>query len=500
VAAYDLLIIGGGINGLGIAADAAARGFSVLLVEKGDIGGGTTAASSRLIHGGLRYLQYGEIPLVRESLRERGLLARQRPHLVRPIHLLIPAFQGDPKPAWMIGAGLLLYDLLARDPFFPRSARRSRRAVAEQEPGLAVEGLHSGFLYPDAQIEFPERLCVELRRETLERGGEVLTYTRVTRLLSSSGRVQGAVVRDELTRAEREIRARLTVNAAGPWVDCVTALLPEPPPRLIGGTRGTHLILPAREGGPRGPFYASARKDGRPVFLLPWDGRLLVGTTDVPVEGDPDEARCEPWETEYLLAETNRLFPACGYSPDDIQYTTVGVRPLLRSDRAAPAVSRRHFLIDHGARHGLEGLASVVGGKLTTYRSLAEEVVDWAVRRLGGHFRPCASRNVAAGPAGEPLEREARTALAAAGLDPTVAHRWIRLYGAGFREVVRHADSAPALAAPLLPGCPALAAEVAHAVRCEGARTVDDVLLRRLMLIPPSPAVRAAVEELMPGT
>ncbi|HTE20512.1 MAG TPA: glycerol-3-phosphate dehydrogenase/oxidase, partial [Armatimonadota bacterium] len=381
---YDLLIIGGGINGLGIAANASARGFSVLLVEKGDFGGGTTATSSRLIHGGLRYLQYGELGLVRESLRERGILARQRPHLVRPLQLLIPSFRRVPPPRWKLGVGLALYNYLARDPLFPAARPLHVSEVHAQEPGLTSDELLGGHVYPDAQLEFPERLCVELVRETQAAGGEARNYTRVTALRVRGDAVSGAALRDELTGEEWEVEAELILNAAGPWVDAVNRLLPNPPPRLIGGTWGTHLVLPAHPTGPKGALYAAARKDGRPFFLLPWDGRLLVGTTDVPFEGDPDRLQVQDWEVEYLLRETNFLFPGCGYTEADVEWTTIGVRPLPAppdgKKRAAGAITRRHFLVEHAADGGVRRLASVVGGKLTTYRSLAEEAMEWVLR------------------------------------------------------------------------------------------------------------------------
>jgi glycerol-3-phosphate dehydrogenase len=482
VSSYDLLVIGGGINGLGIAADASARGLSVLLVEKGDFGGATTAASSRLIHGGLRYLQYGELSLVRESLRERGLLVRQRPHLVRPIQLLIPAFSGIGPPSWKLHAGLKLYDLLARDAAFPLSHYLSRAEVQRLEPGLSPRGLQNGFVYPDGQIEFPERLCVQLMRETVAAGGEALNHTQAVSFRQQGDRVVGANLRNELTGQEWDVEARLTLNAAGPWVDAVNRLLPTPPPRLIGGTWGTHLVLPLRPEGPRGHLYATAQRDGRPFFILPWDGRLLVGTTDVPFEGDPDRLAVQAWEVEYLLAETNRLFPGAGYTEADVQLTTIGIRPLPRSDRAAGAITRRHFLVDHGRREGIPGLASVVGGKLTTYRSLAEEVVDWCCGELGRPVLPCPTR--ALPPEGALPE--------APGLSP----RSQRLYGPHAGELQDLLREVPALACPLLPGSLVTTAEVVYAARKERARTVDDVLRRRLMLLPAHSGLQAAVRRI----
>lgn len=490
----DLLVIGGGINGLGIAADAADRGLSVLLVEKHDFGGGTTAASSRLIHGGLRYLQYGELSLVRESLRERGLLVRQRPHLVRPIELLIPIFRGAKPPGWVVGAGLGLYDLLARDPLFPHPRRVGRAGALRREPGLTPEDLSSGYMYPDAQVEFPERLCQELYRETVEAGGHARNHMRLASLRPRPAGGAVALLRDELTGGEDEVEARVVINAAGPWVDAVNALLPAPPPRLIGGTWGTHLVLPRREGGPHGHIYASARRDGRPFFLLPWDNRLLVGTTDVPFEGDLDMLRVQDWEVEYLLAETNRLFPACAYTTADVEYTTIGVRPLPASDQKAGAITRRHFLVDHGREHGLRGVGSVVGGKLTTYRSLAEETVDWVAAQLPGERRIPASSTgkPATGATLADLHRQARQSLRSFGLGSVEEDRLVRLYGPRFPEVIEELHGDPTLGRPLAAGCTALAAEVTHAIRREAARTTADLLYRRLMLLPPPPGAAEA--------
>ncbi len=490
---FDLLVIGGGINGLGIAADAAARGLSTAVVERGDLAGGTTATSSRLIHGGLRYLQYGELDLVRESLRERGRLVRQRPHLVRPIRLTIPTFIGQPMPAWMVGAGLLAYDILAHDPAFARPGHVSRAALERAEPGLRSVGLTGGFVYPDAQIAYPERLCVELAQETVAAGGTVHTYTQAVRLMTDRNRVVGATVCDAGTGAEETLRARLTINAAGPWVDAVNRTLATPPPEQLGGTWGTHLILPARENGPQGPLYATARADGRPFFLLPWDGRLLVGTTDIKFTGEnPDSVAVTEPEIDYLLSETNHLFPDCHYTHADIQATTVGVRPLPRSQRSAGAVTRRHFLVDH-AKHGLGGLASVVGGKLTTYRSLGESVTDWALAQLGKPAVACSTAEIAAPPAGDTDIAALRLKLAQRGVDPRIAERLYGLYGPTVDDLLARIDRDPSLATPLPDGSGDLEVQVMHAVRAEFARTALDIVRRRLVRLPQTPAALAAV-------
>ncbi len=487
---YDLLVIGGGINGLGVAADAASRGLSVLIVEKNDWGGGTTSASSRLIHGGLRYLQYGEIDLVRESLRERGLLARQRPHLVHPISLLIPTYQNAPTPKWLIGTGLFLYDILARDSLFAHPAPLSVSKIHEREPGLQTDDLTGGFSYPDAQIEFPERICVELMQETRAAGGQAKNHTRVIKLRQDeNGRVVGAVLRDELTGETSDVSAKLTINAAGPWLDVVAKTLRTPPPQLIGGTWGTHLVLPMREAGPQGPIYANARKDGRPFFLLPWDGRLLVGTTDVKFEGsDPDDLKMAEWEVEYLLDETNHLFPDANYTAGDVQVTTIGVRPLPASgDKKAGAITRRHFLVNHAEKHQIEGLASIVGGKLTTYRSLAEEVVNTALEILGHAPIACSTAVVHAAPSVADMEAKAAKELKELALPPGYAARLVALYGQAYEDVLSRVRKDPTLGRPLGPNTPHIEAQVVQAVKAEQAKTVADVAQRRLMLFPPTP-------------
>lgn len=486
---YDVLVIGGGINGLGIASDAAQRGLSVLVVEKTDWGSGTSSASSRLIHGGLRYLQYGEIDLVRESLRERGLLTRQRPYLVHPIQLLIPTFAGMPTPKWMVGAGLFLYDILARDSLFPRPSLLSLAKTKQHEPGLNTQGLSGGYIYPDAQIEFPERICVELMQEARKAGADVRNHAQVTSLQQDGKRVVGATVRNELTGQEEQVSAAMTINAAGPWLDVVNRTLSEAPPRMIGGTWGTHLILPMRPEGPQGPIYATAKKDGRPFFLLPWDSRLLVGTTDVKFTGDnPDSLKMEAWEVDYLLEETNHLFPNAQYKESDIQEITVGIRPLPASDKKAGAVSRRHFLVDHREKQGIEGLASIVGGKLTTYRSLAEEAVDWVLRTLGKPPVHCTTDRLPQNPLSVPtLISEAEAKLTKLNLPTTMAPRLISLYGPAFNAVLDRVADDPTLGKALGPNTPILEAQVVHAIESEEAKTVEDIVHRRLMLFPPTP-------------
>ena len=383
---HDVVIIGAGINGAGIARDAAMRGLKVLLIDKGEPGCGTTTASTRLIHGGLRYLENFEFGLVRESLREREILLRIAPHLVRPLPITIPIYKQS-KRGWLtIRAGMILYDLLSWAKSLPRHRMLSRVETLERWPVLEPKGLIGSALYHDAQVEFPEGLVAENIRSAREFGAEVLTHTRVTRLAVENGQVcEVEFVSEDGQKHLAE--PRMVINAAGPWIDQVLERVSVKSPRLIGGTKGSHLIVSPFPGAPANAVYLEARSDGRPIFIIPWNKLYLIGTTDVRFEGDPDEVRCEPWEIDYLLAETNLALPAAQLTRESILCTYSGVRPLpVTGEKDEQSITRRHFIREHPQ---LPNLLSIVGGKLTTYRSLAEECVDLIFRKLGRNPPPC---------------------------------------------------------------------------------------------------------------
>ena len=386
---FDVIVIGAGINGAGIARDAAMRGLSVLLIEKGEVGRGTTSASTRLIHGGLRYLEHFEFGLVRESLRERETLLRIAPHLVRPLAITIPIYKRNKRGRVTIRAGMILYDLLSWGKSLPRHQMFSRAETLQRWPGLNPEGLVGAALYYDAQVEFPERLVAENVRSACEFGAEVLTHTRVTNVAVADGKVSGVeFVADDGDKQFAE--AHVVINAAGPWIDHVLEQVPIDSPKLIGGTKGSHIIVPPFPTAPVNAIYVEARSDGRPIFLIPWNKLYLIGTTDVRFEGDPDEVRCELWEIDYLLAETNFAFPGAQLTPDSIIETYSGVRPLpVTTDKDEQSITRRHFIREHPR---LPNLLSIVGGKLTTYRSLAEQCVDKIFRKLGKQPPPCTTQ------------------------------------------------------------------------------------------------------------
>ena len=462
---YDVIVIGGGINGAGIARDAAARGLAVLLLEKQDWGFGTTWRSTKLIHGGLRYLEHGEVPLVFESLRERAVLLRTAAHLVRPIPFLLPVYAGGRHGLPVLRAGLTLYDLLALGGGLPRHKALTAAATRAAEPRLATAGLRGGLAYWDCQVELPERLCLENVLRARDAGAVTLTYTQVEGILAAGGRVAGVRATDVRCGGSYEFRAPAVVNAAGPSVDQVLRGTAAAKTRL-GGTRGAHIVVRFADGGPRRPIYAEAAADRRPFFIIPWRGAHLIGTTDVRVR-EPEDVLPSDAEIEYLTEATSDLLPSSSLRYDDIWYAYGGIRPLpLTGDTPAGAITRRHHIVDH-ASEGYAGLVSAIGGKLSTYRSLAEQVANDVCRARGISRRSTTAREalVPGGwrPAAEDLE---------------AARLW-RIYGPRGEVVLSLQRARPELGAPLCEHTLDTVAQALHAITHESALTIGDVLLRR---------------------
>jgi glycerol-3-phosphate dehydrogenase len=468
---WDVVVIGGGINGAGIAREAARAGYRTLLVERDDFGAGTTSRATRLIHGGLRYLEHGELGLVHESLAAREELLRTAPHLVRPLRLLVPVYAGDARQPWKVRAGLALYDALSLRKSLPRNRALPLRQLPAYEPGLSRDGLRAAYLMSDAQVEFPERLVIEAVRDLVDAGGVALNHTAAVRLISPGGRLRSIVLQTAGASAhagasgrgeEAEVGSRVIVNATGPWADEMLAGSDaERHEPLIGGTKGSHLVVDWPDG-PRHAIFASAKEDGRPFFILPWFRYTLVGTTDLRYSGDPSGARCTPDELRYLLREATRLFPATPLLAEHVLYTYSGVRPLPYTPKGdEAAITRAHFIIDHAKRGGPNGLLSVVGGKLTTYRSLARTALPAIAKHATPSLPPAM---VAPRPCPPATERAAPLAL----------------YGTRAPEVRALIDADPSLAEPICAHNPELLAQVAYAVEREQALTLADVLLRRL--------------------
>ncbi len=457
--AFDVIIIGAGINGAGIARDAALRGLSVLLLDKGDLASGTSGWSTRLIHGGLRYLEYGEIGLVRESLREREILLHIAPHLVKPLAMVVPLYdEAKRRPKWMIRAGMMAYDALSFDKSLEHHHFWSRAEALRQSPGLRAEKLTGAAVYYDAQVEFPERLVVENALDAQAHGAEIRTYARVEKLITEHGAVCGVEYTD--ASGGHTARAPVVLNVAGPWVDAVLRGVSHQQP-LIGGTKGSHIVVKPFAGTPDGALYVEARADRRPFFIIPWNDLCLIGTTDLPFTGDLDNVSATESEIAYLLDETNWLFPDARLNRASVLYTYSGVRPLPFVEAGQTAgITRRHFIHNHAPQ--FRGLFSIVGGKLTTYRSLAEEATDSVFRQLGRPVPPCTT---AVTPLGSGNNGN-RT----------------RIYGERAAQVSELARTDSALNEVFDPVTGALAAEVVHAFRHELAHTLADVLLRRTMV------------------
>ena len=376
---YDVAVVGAGINGAAIARDAARRGLSVVVVDKDDVCSGTSAWSSRLIHGGLRYLEHGEVALVHESLHDRERLLRIAPHLVTPMPFVVPLYPHNHKPAWMFRAGMVLFDALSIRKSVPRHRRLSRKAVAVELPSLNREGFAGALRYYDGQVVFAERLVLETLLSAVDAGAVARTYTEVTKVVTEAGRAAGVAVRDRVTGEEATLHASVVVNAAGPWVDEVYKGLSLP--RFIGGTKGTHLIVDPFPGAPDVTVYYEARSDNRPILVIPWNGRYLIGTTDDRFEGDLDTIAGTEAEIDYLLAETNILLPRARLTREAIRYTYAGVRPLPYRPGATPgSIPRSHLILTHDE---VANLVTVVGGKLTPHLSLGREVVDRIGSLLG---------------------------------------------------------------------------------------------------------------------
>jgi glycerol-3-phosphate dehydrogenase len=486
---FDLIVVGAGINGVGIARDAAMRGLKVLLLDKGDIGSGTTSWSSRLIHGGLRYLEYYEFSLVRESLSDRKTLLKIAPHLVRPLPLVVPIYDHAKRGPNTIRLGMMLYDALSFDKSLPNHKMLRREEVLECLPGLNPQGLEAAARYYDAQAEYAERLAVENAISAREHGAIVLTYAKVAGLSMENGNVRGVRFTDVLTGEEHAAWAPITVNVAGPWVDEVLAGMNRSGNRMTGGTKGSHLVVDPFPGAPRDEaLYYEAISDGRPIFVIPWNGRYLIGSTDLRYQGDLDRVLADDEEIEYIIHETNTLIPTANLTPDDVLFSYSGVRPLpYVPEGAEGSITRQHVIHDHARDEPrVGGLISIIGGKLTTYRNLSRQTVNKVYGKLGKNAPKCRTAEVPL-PGGQTSNFDAFSAdfRATSNIPAGLSERLLKLYGVRAREVLNLAGNDPSLLAPLSSSGSAeaglIGAEILYAIKHEMAQTLRDVLHRRTM-------------------
>jgi glycerol-3-phosphate dehydrogenase len=483
---FDLIVIGGGINGAATARDAALRGLRTILLEKNDFAGGTTSWSSRLIHGGLRYLEYFEFHLVRESLHEREVLLRNAPHLVKPLQMTIPIYRSGSRSYRIIQVGMVLYDLLSYDKSLPNHHMLSHSSTRQLFRAMDADELAGSAQYYDGQAEHAERLCLENILDAQQAGATVLNYAQVEDIHLSHQRITELTCRDLLSDDTFRVQTHaktVVVNTAGPWVDAVCGLSESPisKGRKIGGTKGSHIIVDAFPGAPDSALYVEAKSDGRPFFIIPWLGQYLIGTTDERYEGPLDNIKANDSEIDYLLKETNAVLPAAHLTREDVRFTYAGVRPLPYAEgKKAGSISRAHILHDH-SNEGAQNLISLIGGKLTTHRQVGEEFTDATFRHRGEAVPPCPTHH--------------RPLPGAIWLDDRRVGQWhdryrhriptpvldhlLGIYGGRTGEVLALVDEYPALAEPIVDYAHAIQAQIVFAVQAEMAHTFVDILRRR---------------------
>ncbi len=472
---FDIVVVGAGANGLAAARDAVLRGYRTLVAERTDVGVGTTRWSGRQIHGGLRYLEHGEVGLVRESLSERETLLQRAPHLVRRSSVLLPVYVGGSRRPLVVRAGTLVHDALIADIRHPRRRWLRPERVRGPFPRARQAGLLGAVQYADAIVPWPERLCVELARDVRLLSGVVLTHARCDALVSVGRSVRGVSIVDEVSGRRYEIPAQVVLNVAGPWADEVLAGALGDLEPLVGGTKGSHLLIDAFEGAPEDVLFAEHPDDGRMASLVRFGDKILVGSTDIRVEGCPDSVDTDPDEVEYLLRFVDWLAPGAA-DESLVRLCYCGVRSLPTSPgKPEGAITRRSIVVDHAPR--LAGLVTLVGGKLTTHRHTGELLVDAAERVARWPHRPCVTRGVPF-----PGARGRRELPPDVPIDRKTAARLAGLYGSAASEVVELVRRDADLAEPIDEATGAIAAEVLYAVDDEAALTLEDVLWRRTML------------------
>ncbi|RPJ69665.1 MAG: glycerol-3-phosphate dehydrogenase/oxidase [Acidobacteria bacterium] len=458
---WDLLIIGGGATGVGAAVDAATRGYDVLLLEQHDFGKGTSSRSTKLVHGGVRYLQQGNVPLVMEALKERGLLRQNAPHLVRELAFVVPNYLWWEAPFY--GIGMRVYDMLAGRHGFGHSRVLTTEEVLGRIPMLEQEGLRGGVLYHDGQFD-DSRLLIDLVLTAADHGGCLLNYAPVVRLRKDgAGYVNGAIFRDVETGNEHEVSARCVINATGAFSDAVRRMDDAAAPPMIAASQGVHIVLPKRFLGGDTAVMVPRTRDARVMFAIPWHDHTVVGTTDTPITDITLEPRPLPEEIDFIL-ETASGYLTENPARSDILSVFTGIRPLVKAGDAGntAALSREHTIQISKA-----GLVTIAGGKWTTYRKMAEDCVNHAATLAGLEERPCVTRD-----------------LRIHGYHPSAPQFGAYAdYGAEAFALQGLVEGRPELDAVLDAGAQVRAAQVFWALRHEMARTVDDVLARRTRVL-----------------
>lgn len=469
----DVAVVGGGINGAAIALQCAARGLDTALFEKNDFAYGTSSRSSRLIHGGVRYLEYAQLPLVFEASRERRILRRLAPHLVRPQSFIWPVYEGARLPLWKVRTGLWLYDLLSLFRNFGRHQTLNREEVMKSEPGLRKEGLIGGVRYYDARTD-DSRLTIANIRSAHSSGATVLNYCAVASISAdAAGGTVGVV--DRISGTALACRARVIVNATGPWSDEVLALLDAASEPQVHSSKGVHVSFNAARAHTSEALTMLSPRDGRVLFLLPSGATAIAGTTETEAAGSPDEVRASQDDIDYLLEAVNHYLPAAGLTRDDVMSAWAGIRPLARSHFSGTAGSTSR---EHSLRWSSGAVLSVTGGKLTTYRVVAADAARMICRQLMRSARPRPAAEALPGAQISSMESEIGNAAAATG-DVGVARMLVSSYGSEWKQVWALAAAHPHLSQQIHGEHQALGAQVLFAIREEMAQRVSDILFRR---------------------
>jgi glycerol-3-phosphate dehydrogenase len=469
---FDVIVVGGGIMGSGVARDAALRGLNTLLLEKEDFACGTTSSSTRLIHGGLRYLNQLEFKLVRQDMREREILLHIAPHLVFPLRFLIPIAKTMDKIALPIG--MLLYDLLSFDKSLPGRKRISTNEVMNLEPDLDAAGISGAYFYYDCQVPFTERLCLENVISATESGATAINYAKVTGLVKSGDSVSGVQLEDIVSGKQYQVKSRVVVNTTGHWMDDVQKTFGSSTRQMIRRTKGIHLVTRQVS---NNAIVSFAPSDGRLFFVIPWLDYSLIGTTDTDYPGDVDCVVANADDVAYLLAAAQHIFPSL--KDDDVLYTMAGLRALvIKEGKSASDTSRAHRLVDHERTDNLKGYVSLLGGKITGYRGISEETVNLVCRKLG-HKTPCKTAEIPLPGAPVVSREEIQQTAQQGGLDESTVAHLVAIYGSRYSAIIDLAAKDPKGKQPLCAHSPDIVAQVWHAVEEESALTLNDFLLRR---------------------
>ncbi len=465
---YDLLIIGGGINGAAIANIATANGLKVALIEKGDFASGTSSKSTKLIHGGLRYLENFEFDLVHEALRERAIQLKAAPHLVKPLKFILPVYETDRRPLWMMKWGVALYDFLSGKFLIKKHQSFSPLHIVAQVPGIKKEGLVGGVNYYDAQMD-DARLCLENILMAKARGAHVANYVEAKEFLKENDKIVGVKALDLKDQRSVEIRATKIVCALGPWTNEFFDKSGRSATFKVRTTKGVHIVY-------RGKISDAAVifptfQDKRVLFVIPWRGNSLIGTTDTDFSGNPNDVKVENEDIDYLFKELVRVFPDQNFRRENIITSFAGLRPLVHKKGHSFDVSRKHVIEETA-----DGIMYVIGGKYTTYRKIAEDVVSQIFKRklkTQEDFKVYGSGSIA-----EDSERVGREY----GLNPAVIKFLMDFYGTRYKDVLDLTRKDVSLKEPICTCSPIIRAQVRYAIDVEMAKTADDIIWRRLGL------------------